>query len=221
MKAFRAWFLGRLLREKFLVLALVMSGAVIWLSSASTRLTATMRGFRLAQSELATQQVWLDNQAAIEKASEEAVRNLDPAKTYDATSLVSAVISMSKNAGLAANTEPPRTQRSPQFAVHTVQVTARRAELASVLRFYQDLSSKAPYLGLKEVSVQGDRSTPGMVNVNLKIDSVELVREGAAKPTPVTPATKPAAAPAAAATAAAKPAPAPATAKPAATKEAK
>jgi len=203
----RAWFLGRLLREKILVLALVLTGAVIWLSSASTRLATTMRGFRQAQSELATQKVWLDNQATIEEAAAEAVSNLDPAKTYDATSLVSAVISMSKNAGLAANTEPPRTQRSSQFAVHTVQVTARRAELASVLRFYQDLSSKAPYLGLKEVSVQGDRSTPGMVYVNLKIDSVELVRDAATKPA----ASKPAAA------AASKPA----ASKPADAKEAK
>ena len=193
MKALKAWFLGRLLREKMLVLALVLTGAVIWLSSASSRLTKTMREFRLAQSQLATQQVWLDNQAAIEEAAAAAARNLDPAKTYDATALVSAVINMAKSAGVAVNTEPPRTgERSAQFAGHSVQVVARRAELASVLRFYQDLSSRAPYIGLKELSIQGDRSAPGMINFTMKIESVELVHDAAgAKPTPVTPAAKP------------------------------
>ena len=99
----------------------------------------------------------------------------------DVADLVAEVTGMAKRAGLAVNTEAPRTQRSPQFAIHTVQVTTRKAELASLLRFYQELSSKAPYLGLEQVSVQGDRGNPGMVNVNMQIASVELLSEAAGK----------------------------------------
>jgi hypothetical protein len=177
----KPWFLGRLLREKVLVLALLLVGALIWLSSASKALTANMRAFRMAEASLAEQAIWLDNRQAIEDAAKAAAANLDASKTYNATYLVAEVTGMAKRAGLAVNTEAPRTQRSPQFAIHTVQVTTRKADLASLLRFYQELSSKAPYLGLEQVSVQGDRGNPGMVNVNMQIASVELLSAAADK----------------------------------------
>lgn len=179
MNALRIWFVSRLLREKVLVLALVLLGALIWLSAASDRLREHLRGFRSAEATLATQQLWLNNQPAIEEAAAAAVRNLDPARTYDATFLVAEIMGIASRSGLAVNTEPPRTQRSSQFAVHTVQVTARRADLGNLLRFYQEVASKAPYLGLEYVSLQGDRTTPGMINATLQVVSVELVREGA------------------------------------------
>ena len=51
-----------------------------------------------------------------------------------------------------------------------------------MIRFYQQLAAEAPYLGLEQVQIQGDRSNPGMVNATLQVASVELVREGAAAP---------------------------------------
>lgn len=176
----KAWFLGRLLREKALVLLLVLVGAIIWLSASAKRLHDSRVAARAAEATLATQQVWLNNRPAIEEAAAAAVRNLDPAKTYDATFLVAEIMGIAGRAGLAVNTEPPRTQRSAQFAVHTVQVTTRRAELPSLLRFYQELASKAPYLGLEQISLQGDRTNPGLVNATLQVVSVELVRDAAA-----------------------------------------
>ena len=178
MNPVKSWFLGRLFREKVLVLAFVLLGALIWLSSSSDHLKKNLRSFRSAESTLATQQLWLNNRPAIEEAAKAAVQNLDPSKTYNSTFLVAEILAIAKHAGLAPNTEPPRTQRSPQFAVHTVQVTARRAELAALLRFYQELASKAPYLGLEQVSLQGDRTNPGLINATLQVASVELVREG-------------------------------------------
>lgn len=181
MNFLKPWFLSRLFREKILVLALLLVGALIWLSSASKHLSANLRDFRQAEASLAEQSLWLNNREAIEELARAAAGNLDASKTYNATYLVAEVMGMAKRAGLAVNTEPPRTQRSPQFAIHTVQVTTRRAELASLLRFYQELSSKAPYLGLEQISVQGDKSAPGMVNVNLQVASVELLSEAAGK----------------------------------------
>jgi hypothetical protein len=171
----KSLFLGRLLREKVLVFVFVLLGALIWLSAAGERFGATLRGYRSAAAELRTQALWLDNRVAIETAAADAARHLDASKTYDATFLVAEVMAMARRAGLTVNTEPPRTLRSPQFAVHTVQVTTRRAELASTLRFYQELASKAPYLGLERISIQGDRTAPGMLNITLQIASVELL----------------------------------------------
>ncbi len=219
MNPVKAWFLGRLLREKVLVLAFVLLGALIWLSSATDSLSANLRTARAAQAELDTQALWLSNRESIEQMASEAARHLEPSKTYDATALVSAVQNMARNAGLPVNIDAPRTGRSAQFAIHTVKATTRRAELAAVLRFYQELSSRAPYLGLKEISVQGDRSAPGMVNVSFDISSVELQGEAAAaatssasapkvRATPVAPVAPPAAPAAQDASPAGAPAPA-------------
>ncbi len=192
MSLLKALFLGRLLREKVLVFAFVLLGALIWLSSAMDHLGANTRGFRSAGAELRTQAIWLNNRETIEEAAAAAARNLDPGKTYNATFLVAEVTAMARRSGLAVNSEPPRTQRSPQFAVHTVQVSTRRAELAAVLRFYQELASKAPYLGLERISVQGDRSAPGMLNITMQIASVELLNTAPARrPAPATGATPP------------------------------
>lgn len=180
MNVLKAWFLGRLLREKVLVLGFVLLGALIWLSSAAEAMKVNQRSLAAAKSELDAQGLWLDNRAVIEEAARSAASNLDASKTFDATFLVAEVTGMARRAGLTVNTEPPRTQRSPQFAIHTVQVSTRRAELAAVIRFYQELASKAPYLGLEQISIQGDRGAPGMLNVTLQIASVELLGESQA-----------------------------------------
>ena len=172
----KAWFIAKLFREKVLVIGFVLLAALIWLSSSSGRLSKTRLGFKAAGTELKTQSYWLNNRADIEKAADLAIKNLDLSKSYDATFLVAEVMAMAKRAGLAVNTEPPRTQSSSQFAVHTVLVSIRRAEMGAVLRFYQELSARAPYLGLEEISMQGDRGAPGMLNLNLRIASVELIR---------------------------------------------
>lgn len=179
MNIFKSWFLGRLLREKVLVLAFILLGALIWLSSASDNLKASLGSYRSAQATLGTQALWLGNRGAIEDAASSAVRNLDPSKTFDATALVSAITGIAGRSQLPVNTEPPRTQKSSQFSVHTVQVTTRRAELAKLIRFYQELASRAPYLGLEQITFQVDRSAPGLVNVNMQVVSVELSADAA------------------------------------------
>jgi hypothetical protein len=176
----KAWFFSRVFREKLLVLALILTGAVIWLSSASDHLKAKLSAFRAAEQTLATQQVWIDAGPRIKEAAEAAVKNLDPSKTYNSTFLVSEILGIANRSGLTVSTDPPQTDRSPQFSLHTIRVRANKVELASLLRFYQELASKAPYIAIKSVDIQGDRANPGAVGATIFVQSVELVREGAA-----------------------------------------
>ncbi len=173
----KAWFLGRLAREKVLVVAFVLLGALIWLSSALERFGETRAAARLVNSELATQALWLKNRPAIEEEAAAAVRNLDASRTLDATFLVAEVQAMAGRAGLQVVVEPPRTQRSPQFSVHTVLVRSQRASLPNLLRFYQELAAKAPYVGLEQVTLRIDRVSAGAVSADLQVTSVELVRQ--------------------------------------------
>lgn len=176
MNAFKNWYLTRLPREKILALAFALLGALIWLSGAAERLGAARKEHSGAASELATQKLWLDNRATIEEAAATAVKNLEPSKTLDSTYLVAQVQGMASRAGLQVTVEPPRTQRSAQFSVHTVLVRSQRAQLDALIRFYQELASKAPYVGLEQVILRIDRAAVGAVNADFQVTSVELVR---------------------------------------------
>lgn len=172
----RTWFQSRNRREQLLVTLFVILGALVWLLSASGRLRTRWTGWRSTQAELGAQQLWLDRQKEIETASLAAVRNLDPARTLDATKLNSTVASLAGSAGLQPAIDPPVTQRTQQFNYHTIKVSFRRANLPALLNFYDELSKQAPYLNLEAVGLQTDRGAAGTLNATLQISATQIVK---------------------------------------------
>ena len=173
----RAWFQSRNRREQLLITAFVLMGAFIWLTSASGRLQTRWAGWRSTHADLGAQQLWLDRQKEIEASSVAAVRNLDPARTLDATKLVATVTSLASGAGLQPTIDPPVTQRTPQFAYHNIKVTFRRANLPALLNFYDELAKQAPYLNLESIALQTDRAATGALNATLQISATQIVKQ--------------------------------------------
>ncbi|MDI1335455.1 MAG: general secretion pathway protein GspM [Lacunisphaera sp.] len=171
-----SWFQSRNRREQLLVTLFVIMGALIWLSSAAGRLNTRLSTWRSTHTDLGAQQLWLDRQKEIEESSLAAVRNLDPARTFDATKLVATVTSLASGASLQPTIDSPVTQRTNQFALHTIKVTFRRANLPALLNFYDELSKQAPYLNLESVALQTDRSAAGALNATLQISATQIVK---------------------------------------------
>lgn len=172
----RTWFQSRNRREQLLVTLFVILGALVWLTGASGRLRTQWAGWRATQGDLAAQQLWLDRRQEIEASSVAAVRNLDPARTFDATRLVATVTSLAGGAGLQPTIDSPVTQRTAQFAYHTVKVTFRRANLPALLKFYDELTKQAPYLSLEQIAMQTERAAPGQLNVTLQLSATQIVK---------------------------------------------
>ncbi len=170
----KAFFFTRTLREKVLLLAFAMLALLIWAGQGLARSRALGREWRRAGTELATQQVWLGNAAAIDAQAEAAAKSLEPARTFNATRLVGELNALAGRAGLAADISAQRTDHTSQFAIHTVQVAFRRADLPSLLKFYRELSQRAPYIGLEQFSLAADRTNPGQLNASFRIGSPEL-----------------------------------------------
>lgn len=170
----RAWFNRRNRREQVLVTAFVVMAALVWLSAASGRLRTQLGAWRSTRVDLATQQLWLDRQQDIETRSGAAVRNLDPARTYDATKLVGTINTLAAGAGLGVAIDPPATQRTPRFAYHSATVRFRRAALPALLGFYDELAKQAPYLNLESVKLETDRAAAGNLNVTLQISATQI-----------------------------------------------
>jgi len=170
----KRWFQRRLPREQGLVVVFAVLGALIWLSVANGRLRAQLSDWRASDSELTAQQLWLDRQQAITTQAATAVRNLEPARTYDATRLVTTVTSLAGAAGLAPAIDPPVTQRTSQFAYHQIRVSFQRASLGALLKFSDELARQAPYLSLEQIALQADRAAADTLSVTLLISATQI-----------------------------------------------
>ena len=100
MKALKAFFLSRLMREKALLLAFVGIFAAIWLSNFTGRASAFTRSFRQTTSDLDQQQKVLDSRQSTEAAAKKAIAQFDPAKTYNLSNLIAAVNQLATAADL-------------------------------------------------------------------------------------------------------------------------
>jgi len=176
MRALKAFFLGRLLREKVLLTVFTALAALMWLSNYSRRARSAWTAQHHTALELATQKQWLANRAAIEAAALKAVKDLDPARTFDDTRLVAELSSLARDNGLKFTNDTPRTESSGQFAVHTVQFNLPKATWESLQKFYGLLAQRSPYIGIEQFSVAADPSNGFYLNASLRVSSVEIVR---------------------------------------------
>lgn len=170
----RHLFLGRPRTERVLTVAALLVGAAIWADAASRRVGAAWDGHREAAQERALQAEWLARAPGIEAAAAKGKEGLEAGKGIDATQLVAAAAELAAEAGLGVNTDQPKTQRSGPFAVHTVQLSARRTDLATLVRFYRLVKPRAPYLAVGGLSIQADRTGSGVVSARIQLTAVEL-----------------------------------------------
>ena len=169
-------FVQRSLREQLLLAFFIVAAGVTWLVAAAGHLRSQRLELSQARDDIAAQQLWLNRQGEIESRAAAAIKSLDPARTFDATRLASEISTMAHDSGLSINTEPPHTTQTPQLAIHSVQVTCRRAALSALIKFYQALNQRAPYLGLEKCSLLVERNAGGLLTANLQVSSVEVIR---------------------------------------------
>ena len=103
IRTLRALFLGRLLREKLLLLIFLFIGLLWWLSAFSQRARVFWQQQHATTVELQDQKRWLDNRTKIEAEAQRAAAQLDASKTLDSTRLVNAINQAAYEAGLRNN----------------------------------------------------------------------------------------------------------------------
>ncbi|MBA3848732.1 MAG: general secretion pathway protein GspM [Opitutus sp.] len=169
-------FLTRTLREKVLVTVFIGFASLTWLFSSLGRGRALAQEWRSAAAAGAEQRMWLANQAPIEAQAARSTGQLDAARTLNGARLIGELNALAGQAGLAPEVSGQRTERTTQFAFHSAQVSFRRADLASLVRFYEEISKRSPYIGLEQVSLAIDRGAPGTVNATFRVVAAELQR---------------------------------------------
>lgn len=173
----KTFFLSRLFREKILLLGLVAVGALWWLSSSINRASAFAREAKGTTTTLAMQQMMIDARDSIEARANAAIRQLDPASTFDTVRLQSELDTIATMAAISNKViGDAHTDRTSQFSVHSAQITMRNTDYASLVKFYDELKKRTPYIGLEQLTIQSSAANPNQLTASIKVSSVEIAR---------------------------------------------
>ncbi len=171
-------------RERLMALAAIMIAAFLWSTSIWARTNSQWENWQALEAEAKIQNAWLGKEASIRAEAAAAVQGLDSGHGYDEARLVAEAVAAAKDSGLNASTEAPKTQKAGKFAIHSLQMNCRRADLASVVKFYENISPRAPYLAIAQMSLQSDRGNSGTVTMGVQVTALELIEAAPKGPTP-------------------------------------
>jgi len=173
----KPFFLSRVLREKILLLALVLIAALMWLSSVAGRATTFINDYKRTTQTLKAQQMMLDARESIEARAAAAIAQLDPASTFDTVKLQSELDTIASASGIANKTiGDARTDKTSQFSVNSASITMRNVDYPSLVKFYEELKKRAPYIGLDSLSIQAATANVTQLTVSIKVSSVEVAK---------------------------------------------
>jgi hypothetical protein len=174
----KAFFLSRLLREKVLLVALVVAAAAMWLSGAGKRAGKLWRETRITTIDLKAQELVLGQKDAIEARSRATFKRLDPAGTYDPVRLQSEINTIANEAGLGSKTNisGQPTERASQFAVHSVNVTINNADYLALTKFYVALQKRAPYIGIEQFDIGSNAVGSAVLRQRLRVSSFDFAK---------------------------------------------
>jgi hypothetical protein len=162
-------------RERLMALAALLVAALLWSTGAWSRVQGGWDAWRQLETDALAQKATLAKEREVRTATAVAVQGLDSGHGYDQAKLVAEAVNAAKEAGLSANTESPKTTKAGKFAVHSLQMSCRKADIASVLRFYESVKSRAPYLAIGNLTMTADRGTAGTVTFKATVTALELL----------------------------------------------
>jgi hypothetical protein len=181
IRTFRAYFLGRLLREKLLLLMFVLVGVLIWLSSFASQAGAFWSSARATTTELKEQDSWLARRTQIETTAQKAAAKLDASKTLDGVKLYAEVVKLANDTGVKSSGFTPGPDLTDgQFSSHTLNFSVSaggpQKEWLALQSFYTQLRDRAPYIGINQATLT-TRGTAAQAQhvLALTVSSVEIV----------------------------------------------
>ena len=198
-------FFGLNARERLMALLALGILAFLWVTAAYGRVNEVWANWTDLEKKAAFHRARFAEEKKIRAEVAVAVQGLDEGRGYDKARLVAEAFAAAKEAGLTPSTEAPTTVKAGRFAVHSLQMTCRKADMASLVKFYEAIRPRAPYLAMGNLTIQSDRGKEATVTVNIQVTALELIGAAPTPVAPTAPGDKPAAEAAAPTTEGAKP----------------
>ena len=177
IRTLKGLFLTRALREKLLLLVLLLIGVAYWFSSFLGRSAIFMSEQSHTTKSLADQARWIASRASVQKQAEKAAAGFRSDETLDATRLIAALQNIASASGLNnPNINGLQDLSVEQFAVHPVQFTVTKVSFESLVSFVSTVQLRNPYIGIEQFQVMADKANPSVLNASMKISSVEITK---------------------------------------------
>jgi hypothetical protein len=162
-------------RERGMALAALLVAAALWSTGAWARVQGGWDAWRQLETDALAQKTTLAKEREVRNATAVAVQGLDSGHGYDPAKLVAEAVNATNEAGLSANTDAPKTTKAGKFAVHSLQFSCRKADIGSILRFYESVKARAPYLAIGDMVMTTERGGNGTVTFKATLTALELI----------------------------------------------
>ncbi len=169
-------FLRMTVREKTLTLLFILVMVFLWAGNLLNRCAAWNDHRKQAQSDLQSQQQWLDRSDQFSVGLANALERVDPEKTYAGSQLSGRIDSILRQVSLSASADidPVQTREGEIFNDHNIRIRLSRISIAQLIQFNKLLSQETPYINLQSVRVTKNRRNPEELDARFKINSFDL-----------------------------------------------
>ncbi len=178
IRTLRLFFLGRVLREKLLLLGFVAIGTLMWASSYSKSFGVFWRAQKATTEDLKYQQVVLDSKAQVDAFVAKTNEKLDPAQTLGGTALFTQVTNLLRAAGISPNVGAGQADTyNGNYTFHYVNVTITKVDHNLIRAFTQSVQKRSPYMSIQSISISlADRNNPtnDLLTARIEISSFEV-----------------------------------------------
>jgi len=165
------------LREKSLALIFVLALLGVWASMQLERHLSAFAEYRSIRSDLDEQNVTLNNREKTESRFEAEISkiNLEALPTRDE---VNASIDelVRKRAFNGFKTTPPKSDPGSPLTFHSYSASIEGASYDELITFAKELRESLPYVSLRRIVVQSQRSNDLLLDAKLELKSIEYTK---------------------------------------------
>ena len=166
-------------REQLLALIFILVLLSIWTGSVLKRVNAWNSDRRQVQSDLFVQQQWLERADDYEASYQQALKRVDPQKTFEGSQLSGKIDSILRQTGLSnsVDIDPVQTREGEIFNDHTIRVRLKRISIGKLIQLNELLRKESPYINIQSVRISKNKNKPEELDIRFKINSFDLIQD--------------------------------------------
>jgi len=176
MAQFKGTVFRLTLREKVLGLIFVIALLGVWASMQIERHLSMAREYTEIGNNLGVQRIVLDDRENIEARFNAKIAeiDLDALPTRDEVS--ASIDALVRKRGFNFKTTPPKSDPGAPLTFHGYSASIEGANYEDLIAFTQELRETLPYVSLRRVVVQSQRSNDQLLDAKLELKSIEYTQ---------------------------------------------
>jgi hypothetical protein len=167
------------IREQLFALTFLLVLLFIWTGSVLKRSKQWNSDRQQVKADLNVQKQWLDREALYEENYQQALKRVDPRKTFEGAQLSEKIDAILRKTGLSssADIDPVQTREGEIFNDHTISVRLKRISIAKLIQLNELLSKETPYINIQSVRINKNKNKPEELDIRFKINSFDLIQD--------------------------------------------